>query len=391
VDLLVEDPPSDATSVAGIFSPLFRDPGLDPGWLFPRLWDALAHPATAGPVLDLANFLVRKGRVAAHPGRGRVQQLAELLAGVVGRLGRLEQHRPAALEEFQAQAGQVNDGVALAVSLCDALALIGDPSVAGKLYQALEVSHRRVRVEAAAALARLGERPGIEALVQLAAEPIVRLRVLAYADELGLEDQIDQTWRTSVARAEAELVLWLAQPAQIGIPPTRCELLDARTQYWPGFQEPVECFLFRFEYELGPTHFSNIALAGPATYAFAADLSDLSPDDIFAAFAGWYAEHDEIREIDADQLDSSQRIEVARLQRRLHDEGYGAIVPRKLGEFFGDPVLVATAIREGRPGIAVTDRLQSYWLPQSASRRPPGAEEAYCIYKGRRLLRTFNE
>src|SRR6185312_3349414 len=130
----------------------------------------------------------------------------------------------------------------------DALALIGDKSAVGKLYQALRVGHRRLRTEAAAALARLGEAQGADELAQLAAEPIARLRVLAYTDELGLKEKIDPQYTTAVARAEAELCVWLAEPTQYGVPPTSCELFDCRRQHWPGFDDPVDCFLFQFQY-----------------------------------------------------------------------------------------------------------------------------------------------
>ena len=52
------------------------------------------------------------------------------------------------------------DGVGLAVALCDALAQIGNKEAIGKLYQAMDLSHRRLRTEAAAALAKLGEEAG---------------------------------------------------------------------------------------------------------------------------------------------------------------------------------------------------------------------------------------
>jgi hypothetical protein len=83
-------------------------------------------------------------------------------------------------------------------------------------------------------------------------------------------------------------------------------------------------------------------------------------------------------------------MDVARFERRLRDEGYDAVQPQTLGFFFGDRVLVATALREGAPGIAIVDNVRSSWWPRGVSRRPLGPDEAYCIYKGRRLLRSFN-
>ena len=211
-------------------------------------------------------------------------------------------------------------GVALAVALCDALALIGDKSATGKLYQALRVGHRRLRTEAAAALASSERSEGKAELVKLAAEPIARLRVLAYADEIGIRDQIEPQYVTPEARAEAELCVWLAEPTQYGVPPTSCELFDHRQQHWPGFDDPVDCFLFQFQYvvtlDSGEQSFSNIGMAGPLVHAFVADLGDLPAEDIYAAFAGWHAQHEDIREFDVARLSKSEQLEVERLKRR---------------------------------------------------------------------------
>lgn len=390
-DLLVDDPPLNPTRVAAALSPLFQHDDYDPHWLFPRLLSALMHASVAVCVLDLANFLTRRHRFGRHPAAEHVQALASLLGGVVGHLGQLESTPPQSGQQIQERSHQISEGLSLAVSLCDALALIGDRSVTGKLYQASQLSHRRLRAEAAGALARLGESRGCEMLIQLAAEPIVRLRVLAYAEELGLLDQIDAQYQSDRARCQAELVLWLAQPSQIGVPPVGCDWIESRCLYWPGFEEAVDCHLFRFTYVFGDMQFTNIGIAGPVCYAFGCDLSDLPTDDMFAAFAGWHAEHDEMYEFPVSQLHEAEQVQVARLARRLHDEGYQQIEPHKLCLFFGDRVLVARAMLDDQPGLAVVDEVQTTWIAQGDSDRPPGPDEAYCIYKGRRLLGHFND
>jgi len=389
-ELTVESPPDDERSVVTMFAPLFQTRDYDPSLLFPRLLDALGHVGVAAVILDLANYVTRCGIASRHPGTERLEELANLLGGIVGHLGRLESTTPTDGEMAKTMSKTINDGVALAVSLCDALALVGDKSVTGKLYQAMDLGHRRLRTEAAAALARLGEEAGVEAMVRLAAEPVSRLRVLAYSEELGVLDKVSEEYQTDEAKAEAELALWLADPAQMGIPPTDCELVDRRTQYWPSYDEPMDCFLFRFTYDLGQAEFSNIGIAGPLAHAFSADLSDLPPDDIYAAFAGWHAKHKEIVEIDAEHANDAQRTDIARLERRLGDEGYAAIQPVTLGLFFGDRTLVAEAVREGAPGHAVVDAERTYWFARGVNRSPLGPHEAYCIYKGRKLLQFFN-
>jgi hypothetical protein len=390
-ELMIADPPADADFVAAIFGPLFQHRDYAPTALFPPLLDGLKHVSLAAAILDLSNFMTREGIVLKHPAAERVQEISLLLAGLVGRLGQIETAPPAEGADVESASRQVKEGISLAVSLCDALALIGDKSAVGKLYQALELSHRRLRAEAAAALAKLGEVTGEQVLIQLAEEPVIRLRVLAYAEELGILDRIEAQYKTNQAKAEADLVLWLAQPAQLGLPPSRCELVDSRPLAWPGYDDLVECFLFRFVYAFQDAEFSDIGIAGPLTHAFAADLADLPPDDIYAAFAGWHVDHEDIYEVPVESLSDAQRVEVVRLERRLRDAGYDAIVPTALECFLGDKALVATAMYQGMPGVVVADQLQCAWWPHRGSPRPVDPDVACCIYKGRKLLRAFNE
>ena len=393
-ELLVDDPPSDEDDVVQTLAPLFQQQHLAVNALYPRLLDALEHAPLAAAVLDLANYISRRKIVAVHPAADRADQLRSMLGNLVGLMGRLEQSPDAIGDSPRELARRVQQGVALAVSLCDALALISDRQATTKLYQALELPHRRIKTEAAAALARLGEERGKEELIKLAAEPVARLRVLAYADELGLADRIDPPYRSSQARAESELTVWLAEPTQFGLPPHSCELVDHRRQFWPGFSEPVDCFLFRFTYAITVDEtertYTGIGIAGPLAHAFTADLADLPPADIYAAYAGWQAEHAEIKEYEVEKLNRSGQTEVARLSRRLRDAGYEQIEPRLMGDFFGDKVLVAQAQQGGLSGVAVVDQQDILFFPARHPRRPLGVREAYCIYKGRKLLKSFN-
>jgi hypothetical protein len=389
-ELIVADPPQNPDAVALALGPLFQSSSYDPRLLFPRLLEAISEPSLAVHVLDLANYVTREGRVSDHPAAIRKDALIALLGNLSQRLGQFEEQVHAESATPTATAQQVEDSVALAVALCDALALIGDPAAIGKLYQAMELHHRRLRTEAAAALARFGEAAGREMLLGLAGEPVCRLRVLNYAREMGIFEQVDEAYRTAQAQAEAELALWLAQPTQFGIPPTRFELIQTDTQYWPGYEHPVDCFLFRFVYQFAEGHYSNIGIAGPLTHAFLADLADLPVSDIYALFAGWHAEHEEIFEWDIADVPAGQLAEVARLERRLQDAGYDAIESEVLGSFLGDRFLVARVISNGQPGIAVADEQQLEWHSSSGVTHPLGPREACCLYKGRRLLHSFN-
>src|SRR5439155_443086 len=123
---------------------------------------------------------------------------------------------------------------------------------------------------------------------------------------VGRLDRADEADQTPLARAEGDLAHYLAQPSLFGIPPAAIELVDQRRQRWPGCDQPVDCFLFRYEFHLGERILSGIGMAGPILHAMRADLSDLSPLDIYAAYAGWCSEHAEIRELANDALGAAE-------------------------------------------------------------------------------------
>lgn len=394
VDLLVSDPPQGDNDVLSALSQLFQLTDYDVTVLFPRLLAALAHPSLAAGVLDLANFLTRQGLVKEHPAAEQRHELMRLLGELSHRLQRLEEYPEESVSSAEELTRTVSHGVALAVTLCDALALIGDRAAISKLNLAMDLRHRRIRTEAAAALARLGEKNGQEELIKLASEPVARLRVLAYADELGITDKLEPEYLTPESRAESELALWLSEPTNFGIPPTECELVDKRQQYWPGFEEPVECFLFRFTYRLtttqGPAIYSNIGIAGPLVRAVAADIADLSIDDIYALFAGWHVEHEDIFEVEAHLLSETQRVELARLERRLRDAQYEDIRPVMLCYFFSEKSLVARVKRAGVEGVALSSPDDILWFPANRGARSLTPIDVACLYRGRRMLREFN-
>ena len=385
--LIVEDPPLEPLTVSQALLPLFSREDFDPAALFPTLLDAVAHPAAAAAVLDLANHLTRLERLDSHPAANRGEQLGALLGELVGRLGKMAEGPG---ETGQQAARQVDERVSLVISLCYALALIGDEQAIGKLNQALELGHRRVRCEAAYALAKLGDKHGREELAKLAAEPMVRPRVIAYAEELGMAEEIEAKYTTPAARAEGELASWLALPTNLGLAPSHLETIDTRQLYWPGYDDPMECFLIGFSYALPQGRYTNVGIVGPLTHAFTADLTGLAADDAYAAFAGWQAEHEDIYQLDLERISIGQEAEIDRLERKLRDAKYENIDPASLGFFFGQRVLIARAEREGVPGIALADGEEFFWFP-AGDARPIEPDLAYAIYKGRKLLRSFNE
>lgn len=388
--LMVDAPPAGHHAATAGVETLIRRGGWDAEEMFPQLLAALDHPSTIAAVLDLANWCVRNAKLDEHPAADSSERLLKLLVAVAGRLKELETNPLKFGRDVRDVQRVLDESVALCIALCDTLGLIGDEEALPALLEAAGLRHRRIACEAAAAAARLGEPAAAELLIALAAEPIARRRVIAYAEELGIADRVDDIYRAPPALAEADVAVYLSSPETFGLAPRELELIDDRRLMWPGFSEPQHCYLLRFGYAVEGGQYSNIAIAGPLVHTFAADLAELPVMDIYAAFAGWHAEHAEITAAAAADLDDTQQQWSDRRREELLAEGFEDIRVEFVGGFFEDRALVGTATRGGQEGAVVYDSQETLWYPHSGRQRPVGPAEAFDIYKGRRLLRSFN-
>ncbi len=319
VELLLEQPPVDWADVSLSLAPLMQSKTWRVEDVFPKLLESTS-PAVLAPALDLANYAVRSRSLPQHPAQGELGTLLKLMGGLVNQLGMLEENPAQFGTSVSAIQKILFDSVSLCVSLCDTFGLASSQDAIGKLTQATRLSHRRIRTEAAFALAKLGDKKGQELLIELAADFSSRQRALAYAEELGIEERIDERWTTAAALAESRLANWLAQNEQMGISPSRMELLDQRTLDWPGFEQPQECFLFRFEYDLQDSIYSNVGFSGPMCHTFSQDLADISLDDTYAIFVGWDIDHPDAFEVAPNALDARIQERMNRLIETLPDQ-----------------------------------------------------------------------
>ncbi|PQO44896.1 HEAT repeat domain-containing protein [Blastopirellula marina] len=391
VELVVEQPPTNPSAAAIAFVPLLRQDSLPVETLFPKLLEALSHLTVASLVLDLANYVTRQGMVTKHPAADRLDALGELFSGLVARLSKFEKEPPKEAKEFAAAKVQVTEATSIALAICDAMSLIGDPKAVGKLKSALDLSHRKLRLEAAVALAMLENEEGKEKLVELVAEPVCRPRILAIAEDLELAEKIPAEYQTTQAKVEGELAAWLSLESQFGLPPHEVEAVDERTLGWPGFEQPMECHLIRYAYHMPAGTFQSVGIVGPVTQSFAVDLTSLPIQDIYAAFAGWQAEHAEVFELEPNKWQPNQAQLAENLRQRVEQEGYESPQVAMLGFFFGDVRMIAGTRREGQAGTVVADMRETTFYPAGESRHPIGPREAYFIHTGREYLHAFNK
>jgi hypothetical protein len=173
------------------------------------------------------------------------------------------------------------------------------------------------------------------------------------------------------------------------MPPHKAELVDSRRQVWPGRDEAVDCFLFRFEYDLPQGRYRGTAMAGPIVHVLSFSVEGLPVEDIYAAFAGWDARHPEISDVAVESLDPQRQRQLEESVAELSAAGYEDVRPGLLGRFFGEEHVVAAARRQGQEGVVVVRPDGVDFLPQTGP-QALAPSEAYCIVKGRLLLRMFN-
>jgi hypothetical protein len=391
-DMVCDNPPFHRTAMVLVFAPLMQPHFSPPAWLMDQLLNnATSHSQIAPAVYDLLNYYFRHGKVDAHPAAQRSEALVGLLSQLTQQMSKIESGNLPSGATAESVNLLISDSVALIVALCDSFALQNYKAAVAPLQDAMRLRHRRVQTEAAAALTRLGDAQGKATLVDLAREPIARLRVLAYADELGFRDEISLELQGEISLAESHLAIWLAEPSQMGLSPSKIELVDTRELYWPGYDHPVQCFLFKYSYGLGDTGLSNIGICGPMTHAFVSDLKHLSIDEMYAAFAGWQTVHQEIFQLTPRQAESTFRNDWRRLVGDLHAEAYDEADIKTAASFFGELVLIAEVIAEGKPGTAIIDANSKSWFSLGSPDQPIDFQMAFSIWKGQQMLNSFNE
>lgn len=374
---------------AYILSPLMQKKEWPIDAVFPEILDALQCPGLAGPILDLANYLVRNKLLEKHPASHRLDSLLLMFSKLVCRLESLESNPGSFSEDPAASIKLLDVSISILISTCDAIGLIGNPIAIPKLKAALSIKHRRVRTEVAATLTSFSDEEGKNCLLQLAADPYCRLRVIQYCKELGIIDLVGQSFLTDEAFAEAALSVWLAEATQFGVAPTSVEVISRRNLFWPGYARKVNCFLLKFGYSFRGRSYVNIGIVGPITYATTISLCQLSIDDVFAFYAGWHVENDEIF-ISKATLEESCRGEILAFARHAEKEGFASPQLLYIGDFFEKKVGIFEAMKDGMLVIVLTDGSCLITNNPVSNLDPLKSTDLWYIYVGRTLLQKFN-
>ena len=391
-DLLCECPPESPSGIEAAFSPLITNAklGISRTQLARLIEKGTDHPVAASALYELANHQYRQGNVDPHPLADRAPALVELLGALIQRMAVIEEGGFPEGTDPDTIAATVQNSVALIIALIDTLGLLKVEAAASKFNQAMDLRHRRIQVEAAAALTTLDEPGGKQKLLDLLIHPVVRPRILSYAKELGFEKEISLEHKGPIANAETQLALWLAQAQQMGLAPTAMNLLDQRELYWPSYEDPLACYLFSFEYGTGDNAYRNVGISGPLTHAFVSDISDLSIADQYSAFAGWQTVTDEIYAVPIERATNLLAGPTESLKRRIEMADFDEFEIDFVACFFGEYVMAVSGKRANKSGTMIIDQDEQYWIPSGNPKSPIDTKLAFDIWSGRKLLTSFN-
>ena len=391
VDFICNQAPQTSEGINFAFQKfLLPDSLLSTDMLKNLIDNATGNIHIAAAVYDLANHAVRTEQVDSHPAEHRRDQLCDLLGALVQKLAQIEEGNLPAGETPATIANTISNAVSLIVALTDTFALLREERAIPKLRQAAELRHRRIQIEAAAALALMNDSWGKQKLIDCAAEPSVRQRAIAYAKELGFEKDISLEYTGPIATAESMLALWLSAPQQMGLAPTEMKLVEQRKLYWPGYEDQQECFLFEYRYGKAEQSHANIGISGPAIHAFSADLTGLCVEDQYAAFAGWQTLSDEIYLVPMQRARQVLAARTDRLNSLLSEQEFEDLETLAVISFFGNHAIVAQGTDQGTPGTIILDEESVEFIGEQNSAAPIDWRTALDIWKGRRLLSSFN-
>ena len=95
----------------------------------------------------------------------------------------------------------------------------------------------------------------------------------------------------------AEMVNWLSHPNEFGHPPSKIELYDTRTLFWPPTNDQRTVWLFKYTYtpqEADGELDVGLAMAGSVTFALFGEATDkLSPEEAYGLHCAWELEMNE--------------------------------------------------------------------------------------------------
>lgn len=180
-----------------------------------------------------------------------------------------------------------------AISAAVAIPFLPEAPRSELLSLALEHSNWEVHLEAAWAMARVGNENGFKLMVELSKDVHKFIRVARYLHELGRYYLLPFETQSEDFQAMAEMSNWLQHPNELGRVPDELIQVDTRKIFWPPTNDTRRVWLFRFsckpadgaepnEYELG------VGMVGSVTWAMLeTSTASMKPEEVYALHCCW--------------------------------------------------------------------------------------------------------
>lgn len=128
------------------------------------------------------------------------------------------------------------------------IAFLSEPDRSELLNLARKSKFDEVRLKAAWASAKLGQRSGVDELKSFAKNPIYTSRAQSFLTELNLVKEIPEEARKPSLINEALMRDWLTHPNEFGRQPDSLKLLKRMTLKWPSSNSRRTVWLYEYRY-----------------------------------------------------------------------------------------------------------------------------------------------
>jgi hypothetical protein len=284
------------------------------------------------------------------------------------------------------------DHFSYAVSATAALPFLKHPRCRELFAIAEQHPDVQVRMESAWALAKCGDRAGIDRLAKLCLDPNHSARAQQYLEELGQEQAIPAAARDPDFQAKSEFARWLAHPNELGRPPDELEIVDRRQLKWPPDGTVMPLWLIRYTLR-DDTGLENddveCGVVGSRTFCFFSyELARRPPEDAYAIHCYWEMElADLIEEREVTESDDHAGLLTQWTGGSLESPQITTLV--QLAPRLGYPqrqIALAEARLDGHAGWVVLDGPRSTWYPQADMPFETAKFTVHKVHLGRRLL-----
>ncbi len=155
---------------------------------------------------------------------------------------------------------------------------------------ALEHPNVQVKLEAAWALAVLGEEKGVNVLRFYTLAPQYSLIAQRYLNELDLYDKIPDKVCEPTFQATAILADWLAEQSDLRHPPDKMVVINHRQLFWPPTHDERDFWLIRFVYDegVGGEYTEGVGFVGSNIYAmYGSRATGFSAEEFYGFCCAW--------------------------------------------------------------------------------------------------------